>query len=269
MTLRRWPWVPRQAVLALACSAAGWAAHAQNATTPSPPAPAASALPVSPPAASTDAPVRNPADPLEGFNRNMFAFNDAIDEAVLKPVATAYRDVVPGFVRTSIDNFFNNITDVWSAANHLAQGKLETGLRMTMRVGTNTVLGGAGLLDVATEVGLERESEDFGQTLGVWGFDSGPYLVLPLFGPSTVRDGLALPVDRMVSPSQVVDNGDARTGINLLQLVNGRANLLGATRMLDEIALDRYTFVRDAYLARRRNQVYDGNPPEDEEDAGQ
>lgn len=261
--VRTLPSKPRL-LAALACSMAAGMVHAQTAPAPAVPAAAAASAPA--PTAGAGA---RSADPLEGFNRNMFAFNDAVDEAVLKPVATAYRDVIPGFVRTSIDNFFNNITDVWSAANHLAQGKIESGLRMTMRVGTNTVLGGAGLLDVATEVGLERESEDFGQTLGVWGVASGPYLVLPLFGPSSVRDGLALPVDRAVSPSRVVDNGDARTGITLLQVVNGRANLLGATRMLDEIALDRYTFVRDAYLARRRNQVYDGNPPEDEEDSAQ
>jgi len=204
----------------------------------------------------------NPADPLESWNRGVYGFNDGLDRAVIKPVATAYRDVLPQPVRTGVTNFFNNLNDVWSAANQFLQGKVEPGLRMTMRVVVNTTFGLAGVLDQATEMRLERQSEDFGQTLGVWGVGPGPYLVLPLLGPSTVRDTAALPLD-FVGTSVTQVSGD--TGFTftapILRIVNLRANLLGATSLMDQIALDPYTFLRDAYLARRRNQVYDGDPP--------
>jgi phospholipid-binding lipoprotein MlaA len=205
----------------------------------------------------------NPADPLEGWNRGMQRFNDTIDDALLRPVAEAYRDVVPSFVRTGVGNFFGNLGDAWSAANHLLQGKLEPALAMTMRLGLNSTLGLAGVLDIATEAGLDRQSEDFGQTLGRWGVGAGPYLVLPLLGASTVRDTAALPLDRYATSPSLLgwDDGElwAATG---LQLVHTRSTLLGASRLLGEIALDRYTFIRDAYLSRRRNLVWDGDPPE-------
>jgi phospholipid-binding lipoprotein MlaA len=202
------------------------------------------------------------ADPWESFNRKVYAFNDAVDEAVLKPVATAYRNVVPQLVRTGVDNFFGNIGDAWSAVNHLLQGKIHHGLDMGMRVMSNTFFGLGGILDPATEFGLVRRSEDFGQTLGKWGVGTGPYLVLPFLGPSTLRDGVALVADRQVSASGLATQWHAGTALTLLEVVNLRANLLGATQVLDAVALDRYSFLRQAYLARRLDQVTDGAPQE-------
>lgn len=211
---------------------------------------------------------RNPADPFEGFNRGVQAFNDGVDNAVLKPVATTYRDVVPSFARTAVGNFFGNLGDGWSALNHLLQGKLEPALNMTLRMAVNSTFGLGGLLDIASEAGLERQSEDFGQTLGVWGVPSGPYLVLPLFGPSTIRDTAGRVVDMQSETSPRYTHDDAtRNAAAVLNVIDTRAGLLGASRLLDDIAFDRYSFLRDAYLARRQNQVYDGNPPEEREDA--
>lgn len=205
-------------------------------------------------------------DPWERWNRQVYSFNESIDNAVLKPVATAYQKVVPSFVRRGVDNFFGNFGDAWSFVNNLLQGKVENGLRDMFRFTTNTVFGLGGLLDIATELRLDRQGEDFGQTLGYWGVGSGPYVVLPLFGPSTLRDSTALPLDTYVSPSLVVNDSAAKAGLTTLGVVNVRANLLGATRMLDDVALDKYAFTRDAYLQRRRNLVFDGNPPKDEEE---
>jgi phospholipid-binding lipoprotein MlaA len=219
-------------------------------------------------AAADDAPARpaNPADPLEGWNRGVFAFNEKVDEAVLKPVATGYRKAVPQPVRTVVGNFFGNFSDAWSAVNHFLQGKPESGLLMTMRVATNSVLGIGGLIDVATDAGLERQPEDLGQTFGRWGMGPGPYLMLPLLGPSSVRDTAALPLDRSASPALAFKEDADRLGLAALDLVDTRARLLDSSRLLDEIALDRYSFLRDAYLARRRSLVYDGEPPEEPED---
>jgi phospholipid-binding lipoprotein MlaA len=212
-------------------------------------------------------PVANPADPLEGFNRGVQGFNDGVDNAVLKPVAEGYRKVVPQFVQTGVGNFFGNLADGWSAINHLLQGKPESALNMTLRLAVNSTFGLGGLLDIATEAGLERQSEDFGQTLGVWGLPAGPYLVLPLLGPSSLRDTAGLPLDMAAtSTGLVTDNGDKLLGATLLNVTHVRAGLLGASRLLDDIALDRYSFLRDAYLARRKNLVYDGNPPEERYD---
>jgi phospholipid-binding lipoprotein MlaA len=204
----------------------------------------------------------NPADPFEGFNRGVQRFNDAVDEALLVPVATTYRDAVPRPVRIVVGNFFGNLGDAWSALNHLLQGKAEPALTMTLRVAVNTTFGLAGMLDIATEAGLEREREDFGQTLGVWGFGPGPYIVLPLLGPSSVRDAAALPLDMRATGVGIVSDSDRKiVAGTALNLVDTRAGLLGATRLLAEIALDPYIFLRDAYLSRRRNLVYDGDPP--------
>lgn len=201
------------------------------------------------------------ADPFEGWNRKVFAFNDAVDVAVLKPVAETYRDVVPTFVRTSIDNVLGNLYDVWSTANHFLQGKFQTGLEMGMRVLTNTVFGAAGVFDVAGEAGMPRRSEDFGQTLGRWGLASGPYLVLPLLGPSTLRDTTGLLLDRQASPSVLPGSEGNRFAVTALELVNTRTNLLATGRLIDSVALDKYSFIRDAYLSRRRDALYDGAPP--------
>jgi phospholipid-binding lipoprotein MlaA len=205
-------------------------------------------------------------DPLEPVNRAIFSFNDAIDRAVLAPVARGYQAVVPELMRQGVSNFFGNFSDGWSAINQLLQGKGEAAGTMTMRVGVNTLFGIGGLFDVASDLGMERQSEDFGQTLGWWGMPAGPYLVWPLLGPSTARDSLGRPLDIAWSPSAVVNDSTAGTSLSLLNLVDTRANLLQATGIVEGIALDKYSFIRDAYVARRRNLVYDGNPPELPED---
>ena len=171
-------------------------------------------------------------------------------------------------VRTGVSNFFNNFSDAWSGVNNLLQGKLELGFRDAFRVGINSFFGVFGLLDVATDLGLERTNEDFGQTLGRWGVGPGAYVVWPLLGPSTVRESLALPLDRwMTSPASLADGVWVQSNITAVQLVNVRAGLLGASRLIDDIALDKYTFLRDAYLQRRRSLVYDGEEPEEPEPA--
>lgn len=201
-------------------------------------------------------------DPIEGWNRAIFSFNDGVDVAVLKPVATGYKTVVPELVRNGVTNVFNNLSDGWSAINQLLQGKPVNAAQMTMRVATNSLFGIAGLFDVASDLGIERQPEDFGQTLGRWGLPAGPYIVLPLLGPSSLRDTAALPVDMQWRPAALSNDSATRVGISMLQLIDVRTGLLGASRILDEIALDKYVFVRDAYLSRRRSQVYDGDPPD-------
>ncbi len=200
-------------------------------------------------------------DPWENWNRKVFAFNESLDENLLRPVATAYSNVVPQPIRRGIDNFFGNAGDAWSAVNNMLQGKVTDGLHDVIRVGTNTLFGVGGFVDVATEFGLDHHNEDFGQTLGHWGVGAGAYIVWPLLGPSSVRESFALPFDRAVSPALVIRDGAVKYEITAVQVVNARAGLLGASRVLDDIALDKYTFVRDAYLQRRRSLVYDGNEP--------
>ncbi|MBX3621857.1 MAG: VacJ family lipoprotein [Rhizobacter sp.] len=204
-------------------------------------------------------------DPFERWNRRVYAFNDKLDAAVLKPVATTYTKAVPSPIRRGVNNFFGNVSDVWSALNNFLQGKLTNGLQDVVRVSTNTLFGLGGFLDVASEFGAERQGEDLGQTLGRWGVPAGAYVVWPLLGPSNVRDSIALPLDAQVSPALAMESNAAKVATTGLQLVNQRANLLGASNLLNDIALDKYVFVRDAYLQRRRNLVYDGDPPETEE----
>ncbi|HJV97057.1 MAG TPA: VacJ family lipoprotein, partial [Albitalea sp.] len=192
-------------------------------------------------------------DPWENWNRKVFSFNESLDEHVLRPVATAYSNVVPQPVRRGIDNFFGNFSDAWSAVNNMLQGKVADGLHDVIRVGTNSLFGLGGFLDVASEFGLDHHNEDFGQTLGHWGVGAGAYIVWPVLGPSSVRESLAMPLDRAVSPALVINDGAVKYEIYTLQVVNARAGLLGATNVLNDIALDKYTFVRDAYLQRRRS----------------
>ena len=201
-------------------------------------------------------------DPWEKWNRKVFNFNEDVDKAVLKPVATAYTDVVPQPVRRGVSNFFSNFADAWSAINNMLQGKFELGFEDATRVGANTLFGLFGILDVASEMGLDHHYEDFGQTLGRYGVGAGAYVVLPILGPSTVRDTAAQPLDRLASPPAFFDGTKTQIGFTLLQIVNTRAGLLGATRVIDDISLDKYTFVRDAYLQRRRSLVFDGDVPE-------
>jgi len=202
------------------------------------------------------------ADPWESFNRAMFRFNQDLDRDLLLPWTDAYVTLLPQVARIGIGNFFANAQDIWSSANNLMQGKFERSVMMTMRFATNTVLGAFGLIDIATAVGMERWPEDFGQTLGVWGVAPGPYLVLPVFGPSTLRDAAGLPLDLVASPYYAVNEAAFRPVTTVLGALNARSQLLSVTQALDAIALDKYSFVRDAFLSRRLRLVYDGDPPE-------
>ena len=202
------------------------------------------------------------SDPLEGWNRAVFGFNEGLDAAVLKPVATTYTSIVPELARSGVSNFFNNFRDGWSAINQLLQGKPVAAAQMSMRVATNSLFGIAGLFDVASDLGIERQSEDFGQTLGRWGLPAGAYVVWPLLGPSSLRDTTALPLDLSWTPSALTSDTAASVGLTSLALVDTRAGLLNAGRVIDGIALDKYVFIRDGYLTRRRSQVYDGDPPD-------
>jgi len=224
---------------------------------------AAAGCATAPPQGAADRHTAGPKDPYEPFNRKMFAFNDTLDTYALKPVATAYTKVVPSPVRTGVHNFFGNFSDAWSAVNQLLQGKPADAGTMTLRVLTNTTIGIGGLFDPATSLGLERKPEDLGLTLGHWGINPGPYLVLPLFGPSDIRDAVALPADTYVSPALLVaPKYWKEVGVDAIGVIDTRAGLLGASQMLDDLAFDRYTFLRDAYITRRRSLVYDGNPPD-------
>ena len=197
----------------------------------------------------------DPNDPLESYNRSMTNFNDQVDAMVLKPVATAYREVTPAPVRTGVSNFFANIGDVWSFVNNVLQLRAEAAGSSFMRVNVNTVFGLGGLLDVASELGIERYKQDFGLTLGRWGIGTGPYLVLPILGPSTLRDTLALPVDMKGNVVSHVDPVSARNSLYALRAVDVRANLLRAGSVLDSAALDKYSFTRDVFLQVRGSQV--------------
>ena len=205
-------------------------------------------------------------DPFEGYNRAMFSFNEALDGAVLTPLAKGYQAAVPELARAGVSNFFGNFGDAWSAINQLLQGKGQAAATMTFRVLTNSFFGIGGLFDVASDLGMERQSEDFGQTLGRGGLPAGPYVVWPLLGPSTLRDSAARPLDLAWSPTRLTNDSATRYTLTGLQLVDTRASLLGASRIVDGIALDKYVFIRDAYIARRRSQVYDGDPPDEPED---
>lgn len=209
-------------------------------------------------------PNANPADPLEPFNRGVYKFNDAVDRTVLKPVATTYRDVTPSLIQRGVSNFFGNLEDAWSFVNNVLQFKGEAAGDSFFRFGVNTFMGLGGILDVATEMQIERHTEDFGQTLGYWGVGPGPYVVLPLLGPSNLRDTVALPVDIKGDAVTHVEDVPARNSLLVLRVVDRRADLLKAEKVLDEVALDKYAFIRDAYQQRRRNAVYDGDPPEEE-----
>lgn len=208
----------------------------------------------------------NPRDPLESYNRAMFSFNDKLDLVLIKPAATVYQDLLPSFVQTGVGNFFGNIGDVWTAVNNLLQGKLEDGLTDIMRVAVNSTMGFVGVLDIGSEAGLPKHKEDFGQTLGVWGLKSGPYVVLPVFGSSTVRDTAAFPVDFSADLWSYKDPVNVRNIGTGLRLVDQRAALLGASSMIEDAALDKYSFTRDAYLQRRESLVRNGSSASDYND---
>lgn len=202
----------------------------------------------------------NPDDPWESYNRSMYTVNDAIDRAVLKPIATGYQTVTPWPVRTCVHNVFNNLWDVWSAFNSFIQGRGHDFVNTFGRVLFNTTMGLGGCIDVASMNGARRIPNDFGVTLGVWGFGSGPYVVLPLLGPSTARDGVATAISfaSPVSPTSfifAINDVPVRNSIVGLYIIDTRANLLDADKLVDQIALDKYSFIRDAYLQRRRALV--------------
>ena len=214
--------------------------------------------------ASTTA--NNPKDPFESFNRTMFSVNEGID-TVVKPVAQGYADYVPSPIRTGIGNFFGNIADLWIAVNNYLQGKITEGSSDVSRVIVNTTMGVGGLFDVATHLDLEKHNEDFGQTLGVWGIDTGPYLFWPFIGPRDVRDTFGFLADTYTDPVWRVNNVPVRNSAVVVRFIDVRASLLPADKIVEEAAFDKYSYIRNAYLQNRLNAVYDGNPPRPKEDA--
>jgi phospholipid-binding lipoprotein MlaA len=208
---------------------------------------------------------RNPEDPLEGYNRAMFSFNEGVDKAVVKPVARVYEAAVPQLVRTGIGNVFGNLGDVWVGLNNLLQGEVGDGMSDLMRFAVNSTFGILGIFDVASEMGLHKNDEDFGQTLAVWGVGEGAYFVVPFLGPRTVRDAVVLPLDMRGNALIQIDHVPTRNTVLAVRVTHARSLLLKTDRTLDE-QIDKYAFVRDAYLQARRYKVYDGNPPTQYED---
>jgi phospholipid-binding lipoprotein MlaA len=208
----------------------------------------------------------NPRDPLEPFNRSMYDLNEHVDAIVLKPAAIAYRNVVPPVARTGVANFFGNLQDAWSFVNSVLQWRIQDAGESLARVEINTIAGLGGVMDVASELNIDKHKEDFGQTLGRWGVPAGPYLVLPLLGPSTMRDALALPVDAKGDLIWRMPHNDERTGLYALRGIDRRSNLLRLGDVINQAALDKYSFTRDAYLQRRNADVFDFK--RDSDDAG-
>jgi phospholipid-binding lipoprotein MlaA len=202
--------------------------------------------------AQVEAPVVSPADPYEGFNRSMYGFNMGLDKYILKPIADGYSFITPDFMQTGVTNFFNNLKGINVVLNDILQGKLEQSAADTGRFLTNSTVGVLGLFDVATHLGLEQNVEDFGQTLAVWGVGQGPYLVLPVLGPTTVRDGGAIIFDKAANPGTYVP------GTGIIEGINDRANAEGALNFINEAALDPYVFTRESFLQYRSNLINDG-----------
>lgn len=203
----------------------------------------------------------NPKDPIEGFNRAMFGFNEGLDKVIIKPVATGYEAVLPDPIQTGVANFFSNIADLMIGVNNLLQGKPAQAASDAGRVLVNTTVGFLGLIDVASSLGLEKHEEDFGQTFGRWGVGDGAYVVLPFFGPRTARDTVGLVFDVATDPVAHVDHVPTRNVLLATRVISDRAELLKADKIIEEAALDKYSYVRDAYLQRRQSLIHDGNPP--------
>lgn len=206
----------------------------------------------------------DPRDPIESWNRGVFSFNEGADRWVLKPVASVYRDVTPGWLRKGVNNFFGNLTDVWSIVNNALQLRGQDTGDSIGRVMVNSTIGVLGLFDVASDLNIERHPANFGLTLGRWGVPAGPYIVIPLLGPSSVREIAGSPIDNAGNIVGNLPDEGVRTAATVLSAVNTRSLYLEAGTLVDDAALDKYSFLRDAYLQRRRNQVYDGNPPDEE-----
>lgn len=201
-------------------------------------------------------------DPFESYNRAMFSFNDGLDEYFLKPAAEGYNAVVPNPIKTGISNFFSNLGDIFVIFNDLLQFKFSQALEDTGRFIFNSTIGLYGLIDVATPMGLTKHNEDFGQTLATWGVADGPYIVLPLFGPRTLRDTSDLFIAGRFDPVLYIEKDETLYGAIFLRTIDFRYRLLKTTNIIEQAAIDKYSFVRDAYLQHRKNLIYDGNPPE-------
>jgi phospholipid-binding lipoprotein MlaA len=210
----------------------------------------------------------DPRDPLEPLNRGIYTFNDGVDSLLIRPAASFYSQIVPEWIRTGVGNFFSNINDVIVVVNDLLQLKMAQAGSDVGRLAINTTVGVLGLFDFATGWGFEKHDEDFGQTLGYWGIGDGPYILLPILGPSSLRDTVGWVGDFYTWPITYVEDDSTRNILIAARVVSGRADLLAASSILETAALDRYAFVRDAYLQRRRNLVYDGKPPLEDEDPG-
>ncbi len=206
----------------------------------------------------------NPDDPFESFNRSMFAFNEGVDKYAFKPAAKGYEFIMPSFASKAVSNFFSNVDDIVVFFNQLLQAKFAAATATSARFVFNTTFGLLGLIDVASEMNLPKHNEDFGQTLAVWGLDSGPYIVLPVLGPMTIRDSAGLAVDWTYF-DPIFDRQTLRQSLVTLTVkyIDIRAGLLKAGNILDETVPDKYSFLRDAYLQRREFLIYDGNPPDD------
>jgi len=207
---------------------------------------------------------RDPRDPWESYNRAMHQFNSDFDKTIWKPVAQGYHYITPAPVDQGVTNFFNNMRDVTSMFNNLLQFKLSRAVSDAGRIMVNSTVGVLGLVDVASNLDMPSYKEDFGQTLGYWGVGPGPYFVIPVLGPSDLRDGISLVPDWYSQPTAHLKDSDIRWTLAILYGIDTRADLLGASKVLEEAALDPYTFTRDAYLQKRRNDVHDGNPPPDD-----
>lgn len=210
-------------------------------------------------------PNANPTDPLEPMNRSIYKFNDAVDGAVLKPMANGYKAVVPSPVRQGVTNFFSNIGDVWSMINHALQFEIVNAGKTAVRLGINTIFGIGGIFDLATDAGIEPPKADLGQTLGKWGVPSGPYVVIPILGPSSVRDGTGTVTATYYDPVNRVSDNATRNVLTVTRIVDIRTQLLNATDAVDAIALDKYSFIRDVYLKRRQNMIKPQKPANDDD----
>lgn len=199
-------------------------------------------------------------DPVEGLNRAIFKLNEGLDAALFRPIAQGYQSIAPDVVDKSVTNFFGNLQDVVTIFNDLLQFKIEQGGSDIARVLVNSTIGVFGLIDVASDVGLEKHNEDFGQTLGHWGVDTGPYLVLPILGPSSVRDTLGIVVDSVAfDPINDIDHVSTRNSMKVAEAIDKRADLLGASNILEKAALDRYDFLKESYFQKRESDVRDGD----------
>ncbi|MFO1325686.1 MAG: VacJ family lipoprotein [Burkholderiales bacterium] len=207
-----------------------------------------------------------PYDPFEASNRVMYEINEPLDKYIARPIAQAWVDYVPTVVQRAVSNYVNNIDDLFSGVNGLLQGKLDKAGNDFGRVLINTGFGLAGLIDIASDMDIPRGNEDFGQTFGYWGIPQGPYLFIPLFGPTTVRDGSGWILRILWSPTTEIPDVAVRNVIYGLGAIDYRASALGATSLIDQASIDKYTFVRRAYLQRREYLVHDGNPPKEKDD---